>query len=345
MDDELPIGPLNEFLASQAAAVGRVTEVERFAGGFSNLTYKLATDRGEFVLRRPPRGVTKGSAHDMGREYRILTVLATRGVAAPAPILFCEDDSVLGAPFFVMEFVAGVVLRSTPRHPHPPEVMRRLGESFVNTLVRLHRIDPAGPAVAALGQPSGYIARQVEGWTKRWRRVRIDDVPPMERVAAWLASHQPVEEGSAVVHNDYKYDNLVLDPEELSRVRAVLDWEMATLGDPLLDLGTALGYWVEAGDHPAFRALGLGATAQPGNFTRQELWARYLEASGRPSADPIFYYVCGLFKIAVIAQQIFFRFRRGFTTDARFAQLDAAVSRLAQTAESALARGSLAPAS
>ncbi|HVT37786.1 MAG TPA: phosphotransferase family protein, partial [Gemmatimonadaceae bacterium] len=221
--------------------------------------------------------------------------------------------------------------------------MRLLSEAFVDTLVAIHKVGPSDPDIAALGKPDGYVVRQVSGWTRRWETSRTDDVPFMENVSAWLASHQPREDGATLVHNDYKYDNLVLDPDDLSRVRAVLDWEMATLGEPLLDVGTSLGYWVEDGDHPAFRALGLGATALPGNFTRAELWRRYLEKTGRASMDPTFYYVFGLFKIAVIAQQIYYRFRQGLTTDERFARLGEAVQLLALTAASAIERGSITP--
>ena len=341
--EEIDLGALNAFLVSRAPQVGRVSSVEQFAGGFSNLTYLLKTDSGEFVLRRPPRGVARGSAHDMGREHRILSALSTRGVAAPRPVVLCDDESVLGAPFYVMERMRGVILRGESPDSPSPGVMRKLSESFVDTLVAIHRVGPPDPAIAALGKPDGYVARQVSGWTRRWESSRTGDVPSMERVAAWLASHQPPDGAATLVHNDYKYDNLVLDPDDLSRVRAVLDWEMATLGDPLLDVGTSLGYWVEAGDHPAFHALGLGATALPGNFTRAELWRRYLEKSGWASTDPVFYYAFGLFKIAVIAQQIYFRFRQGLTTDERFVSLGEAVRLLALTAESAIERESITP--
>jgi aminoglycoside phosphotransferase (APT) family kinase protein len=336
--EEIDLAALNAYVAEHAPQVGRVDAVEQFPGGFSNLTYLLRGDRGEWVLRRPPRGVAKGSAHDMGREYRILSVLATRGVPAPRPILLCEDEAVIGAPFYLMERVSGLILRTVPREAPSPETMRRLSESFVETLVAIHAVGPADPAIAALGKPEGYVGRQVAGWTKRWEHSRTDDVPAMEAAARWLAANQPAESGATLVHNDFKYDNLVLDPADLSRVRAVLDWEMATLGDPLLDVGTALGYWVEAGDHPAFRALGLGATALAGNYTRRELWTRYLESTGRSWVEPRFYHAFGLFKIAVIAQQIYARYRKGLTTDERFGRLGEAVRLLGETA-AAVARG------
>ena len=330
--EEIPLDALNRWLAAAAPEVGHVERVEQFPGGFSNLTYLLTSASGEYVLRRPPRGVSKGPAHDMAREFRILSVLTARGVAVPRPIALGEDATVLGSPFYVMERVRGLILRGAPKEAPPASEMRALSESFVRTLVAIHGIGPDDPDIAALGKPTGYVARQVGGWTQRWERSRTDDVPAMEAVVAWLAAHQPADAGSVLVHNDYKYDNLVLDPADPIRIVAVLDWEMATLGDPLLDVGTSLGYWVESGDHPAFRALGLGATAQPGNFTRRELWERYLELSGRAWAEPRFYHAFGLFKIAVIAQQIYARYKLGLTADPRFARLGDAVALLALTA-------------
>jgi aminoglycoside phosphotransferase (APT) family kinase protein len=279
--------------------------------------------------------VGKGPAHDMAREYRILSVVATRSVPAPRPIALCENAAVIGTPFYLMQRVRGVILRGTSGVAPAPIVMRRLSESFVETLALIHSVDSSDPAIAALGKPDGYVARQISGWTKRWETARTDDVPAMDRVAAWLTAHQPESSGVCLVHNDYKYDNLVLEPTDTSRIIAVLDWEMATLGDPLLDVGTSLGYWVEAGDHPAFRSLGLGVTSLPGNFTRAELWAGYLQRTGRAAVDFSFYYAFGLFKIAVIAQQIFFRYRKGLTNDERFARLGDAVHLLAITSERA----------
>ena len=339
--EELDLGALNAWIATNAAEVGVVAGVEQFPGGFSNLTYLLKGDHGEFVLRRPPAGVGKGPAHDMAREYRILAALVSRSIPAPRPVALCEDVAVLGAPFYLMERVRGVILRDARGVNPAPEVMHRLSESFVETLVVIHSVDASDPAIAALGKPDGYVARQVAGWTKRWEASRTDDVPSMDRTAAWLASHQPAASGACLVHNDYKYDNLVLDPDDLSRIVAVLDWEMATLGDPLLDVGTSLGYWVEADDHPAFRSLGLGVTSLPGNVTRAELWERYLARTGRPATNPVFYYAFGLFKIAVIAQQIFFRYRKGLTADERFARLGEAVQLLAMTSERATTTGAI----
>ena len=343
--EEIDLAALNAWIAAHAPDAGVVSAVEQFPGGFSNLTYLLKCARGDLVLRRPPRGVGKGPAHDMPREYRILQAVSSRSIPAPRPLAVCEDESVLGVPFYLMEHVRGVILRRVGGENPGPEVMRGLSESFVQTLAAIHSVDASDPAIAALGKAEGYVARQVSGWTKRWEAARTDDVPKMDSVARWLSAHQPPASGTCLVHNDYKYDNIVLDPGDLSRIVAVLDWEMATLGDPLLDLGTSLGYWVEAGDHPAFRSLGLGVTALPGNFTRTELWERYLAITGIPPTDPAFYYAFGLFKIAVIAQQIYFRYRNGLTSDERFARLGEAVQFFATVAERVTTSGSISATS
>ena len=314
-----------------------VSAVEQLPGGFSNLTYLLKSDRGEFVLRRPPAGVGQGSAHDMAREFGILAAVAPRSIPVPRVIALCEDASVLGVPFYVMERVRGVILQRGIAVKFDATIMRGISESFVETFAAIHSVDATDPAIAALGKTEGYVTRQIAGWTKRWLAARTDVVPALDRVAAWLASHEPPATGSCLVHNDFKYDNLVLDWADPRRIVAVLDWEMATLGDPLMDVGTSMGYWVEPTDHPALQSLGLGVTALPGNFTRAEFWESYLERTGRPPTSPAFYYAFGLFKIAVIAQQIYARYRKGFTTDERFARLGDAVGFFAMTAERATA--------
>ena len=336
--EELDLGALNAWVASSAPEIGAVNAVEQFPGGFSNLTYLLLSDRGEFVLRRPPAGVGKGSAHDVSREYRILAAVAPRAIPVPRVLALCEDASVLGVPFYLMERVRGVILQRGTEVKFGADTMRGISESFVETFAAIHSVDATDPAIAALGKSDGYVGRQISGWTKRWHASRIDEVAAMDRVAEWLSSHEPPPSGSCMVHNDFKYDNLVLDPADPRRIIAVLDWEMATLGDPLLDVGTSMGYWVEANDHPALQSLGLGVTALPGNFTRAEFWDSYLQRTGRPPTSPAFYHAFGLFKIAVIAQQIYFRYRKGFTTDERFARLGGAVGFFAMIAERAAAR-------
>ncbi|MCL4213976.1 MAG: phosphotransferase family protein [Gemmatimonadales bacterium] len=338
--EELPLPALNAWLAEAAPQLGAVKSVAQFPGGFSNLTYLLTTEKGEAVLRRPPLGVEGGRAHDMPREARILSVLELRGVPAPRAIATCEDPAVIGAPFYVMQRVQGLILRGS-RAPKgfDAATFARLGEAFIDTLVAIHGATPSDPVIGGLGKPMGYVARQVEGWTNRWADARTDDVPVIESLARWLDEHQPGESGACLVHNDYKYDNLVLDPANPTRIVAVLDWEMATLGDPLLDIGTTLGYWMEPGDDPVFSALGLGITTLPGNATRAELWARYLERAGRAMRPRTFYEAFGTFKIAVIAQQIFARYRRGVTSDERFARLGEAVRLLGEHGARVVAQG------
>ncbi|MCA1636381.1 MAG: phosphotransferase family protein, partial [Acidobacteria bacterium] len=295
----------------------------------------------EFVLRRPPFGTKVRTAHDMGREFLILSRLHPVYAKVPRPILYCEDTAVLGAPFYLMERVAGVILRA--RAPAglslSPEVMRRLSESFVENLVEIHGVDYRGAGLGELGRPDGYVARQVEGWTKRFSDARTDDAPEVERLAAWLAAHAPEDSGASLIHNDYKYDNVVFAPNDLTSVVAVLDWEMATVGDPLMDLGTTLGYWVDPDDPEEWRRFGFGLTALPGNLSRRELLEHYARLSGRDPRNAVFYFAYGLLKTAGIVQQIYYRYRQGFTTDARFSELGSLVRACGSLAERAIEKG------
>jgi aminoglycoside phosphotransferase (APT) family kinase protein len=307
--------------------------VTRFAGGYSNLTYLVERGARAMVLRRPPPGVGSGPAHDVVREYALLRAVWPITGQVPEPIALCEDVSVLGAPFYLMRRVEGVILRD--RAPDgvvlDAAMMRELCESFVDAMVAVHAIDVRAGGLEALGRGDGYVARQVAGWTKRWLASRTVDVPDMDPLAVWLAGHQPSPSATAVlIHNDFKFDNLVLDPSRLSHVRAVLDWEMATIGDPLMDLGTTLAYWIEPTDPPLFRALGLGITALPGAWMRAQLIAAYAERTRRDVSAMPFYQAFGRFKLAVVAQQLHARFVRGLTSDARFAGLDAVVRLLAE---------------
>lgn len=329
--EELDAAALATFLHDRLGLSGELT-VQQFARGFSNLTYLVTVGDTELVLRRPPAGVAKGVAHDMARESRILRAVHRAGVAVPEPLAAGDESAGLGAPFYVMRRVRGVILRQ----PSPalaaalsPAIMAGLGDAFVRTLAAIHAVARDAEGIAELGKPDGYVRRQVEGWTARWQRARTDDVPEMETLAAWLATEAPMESGTALLHNDFKYDNCILDPADLTRIVAVLDWEMATVGDPLLDLGTTLGYWLEAGDPPELMALGLGITALPGSPTRAELWARYGAVRGVPMPPMGWYHAFGHFKIAVIAQQIYARWKAGHAKDARFGLLLGAVRLLA----------------
>ena len=321
--EELDVVKLAAFLRERLPGESGSLEVAQFPRGYSNLTYLLRLGQRQMVLRRPPFGARIKSAHDMGREFRILSGLQGVYAQAPKPLVYCEDESVLGAPFYVMERVTGVILRTQPPPGLglTPELMRRLSESFIDNLVAIHAVDCGEAGLGELGRPEGYVTRQVGGWAKRYLNARTDDIQEMDSLAAWLHEHRPGEAGACLIHNDYKYDNLVLDPEDPAHILATLDWEMSTLGDPLLDLGSALGYWVDADDPPEWRQQAFGVTTLPGNLSREQLVERYSARSGRQVSGPVFYYAYGLFKIAVIVQQIYARYRQGLTKDERFARL------------------------
>jgi aminoglycoside phosphotransferase (APT) family kinase protein len=341
--EELDAAQLEAYLQLHLPQFAGPLAVEQFPHGHSNLTYLLKLGTTELVLRRPPFGNQVQTAHDMSREYRVLSKLSAVFAAAPRPHLFCDDLSVLGAPFYVMERRRGLILRkSLPAGVSLDlETTRRLGATLIDTLSRLHAIDYQAAGLGDLGKPDGYVVRQVTGWIKRYQNARTDDMAAMDVVGRWLTEKMPAESGVAVIHNDYKYDNVVLDPSDLTRIVAVLDWEMATLGDPLMDLGTTLGYWVEAGDPEPLRHVAVGPTMLPGSLSRRELVERYEAASGHDVREPLFYYCFGLYKVAVIIQQIYARFVRGSTNDPRFARMGEMVAVMSQQAQRAIESGKL----
>jgi aminoglycoside phosphotransferase (APT) family kinase protein len=334
--EELNTAQLESYLKKQIPDLRGALQIQQFPSGYSNLTYALQFDNRELVLRRPPFGAKIKTAHDMAREYRILSSLIQTYPKVPQPLLYCDDESIIGAPFYVMERVNGVILRAQPPAGInlSPELMRRLSETCIDNLAAIHQIDIAKTGLRDLAKPEGYVERQIRGWTQRYQNARTDEIPEIERVIAWLSANLPPESGAALIHNDYKYDNLVLDPNDLSQIIAVLDWEMATIGDPLMDLGTTLGYWIEPDDPPEMKMFGL--THLPGNLNREQLVARYAEKSGREIPNIVFHYVYGLLKISVIVQQIYFRYRQGHTQDARFAALIHVVRACGKMAQLAL---------
>ena len=342
-NETLNIPRLAAYLQAHLPNLHGDLTIQQFRGGYSNLTYALTFGDTEMVLRRPPFGAKIKSAHDMGREYRILSKLHPAGVPVPQPLLNCDDDAVIGAPFYIMQRVKGVILRPQlrPSDAPAPEQMAAIASALVDQLVRLHALDLDAAGLADFGRPTGYVTRQVNGWQKRWHRALTDPVPDMETVADWLKTHQPPSPAPTLLHNDFKYDNMVLHPDNLTHIRAILDWEMATVGDPLMDLGMMLAYWVEKGDSPVLQAVALSPTALPGNPTRAQIAAMYAASSGRNLQHLTFYYVFGLFKLAVIAQQIYQRWKLGHTQDSRFAALLAAVQALAHTATRAIRRNAL----
>ncbi len=330
---------LASYLSSTLLDFGTPPTIRQFPGGYSNLTYLITTPEREYVLRRPPFGANIKSAHDMGREYRVLSCLEGIYPAVPKPVIYCQDESIIGAPFYLMERVQGVILRpSRPPKPFPePALMRRIAEATVDNLVLLHSLELETSGLIDLGKPEGYTQRQVEGWIRRYQRAQTTEIAAMQAIEEYLLSELPVPPASTFLHNDYKYDNLVLDPERLNHILAVLDWEMATVGNPLMDLGTSLSYWVEARDPAVLHMFNL--TALPGNLNRLEVIERYHQKSGRPVQDMEYYFIYGCYKLAVIIQQIYARFVKGHTQDPRFAALGTVVQACADQGYRAIKLG------
>lgn len=336
--EELDLHKLNIYLKEYAPEVGEVLSVTQFPGGFSNLTYCLKTADKEFVLRRPPFGANIKSAHDMGREFKVLSLLKPVYGKVPAPIVHCENEIVLGAPFYIMERIQGVILRAAnaPKLGLPPEVLQQSSKALVDNLVALHALDIHTSGLVQLGKPDGYVQRQVDGWVKRYYAAETDKIETIDKVAEWMKANMPVSGARAFLHNDYKYDNVILNPDNLADILGVLDWEMSTVGDPLMDLGASLAYWSEADDPAEIKFFNL--TWLPGNLCKQQVLERYEEKSGRDLSNMLFYYVFGLFKNAVIVQQIYARWKAGYTKDARFGTLLPVVKALGAKATKALSK-------
>ena len=320
--EELDLARLQSFLFAHFGRSGSIS-VEQFPSGHSNLTYLVRLGSREVVLRRPPFGSKVRSAHDMAREYRVLSRLHTAFPAAPKALLYCDDLSILGAPFYLMEPIRGMIIRREPPSDVPflPETARRLSEVFIDTLARLHRVDYAAIGLADLGKPQGYLERQVKGWIDRYHNSRTHDLPEVDAISAWLIERMPSSHQTALIHNDYKYDNLVLDPTDATKIIGVLDWEMCTLGDPLADLGTALAYWTDPQDPEELREIRPAPTTLPGTLSRAQLVERYASITGLDPGDMTFYLAFARLKVAIIIQQIYFRYAQGLTQDERFAAM------------------------
>ena len=326
----LDLAKLEPFLRSHFQDEARPLGVTQFPSGHSNLTYCVQLGDRQMVLRRPPFGSKVKSAHDMGREFHVLSKLHDTYPPAPKVLLYCDDVSILGAPFYLMEPISGIILRKDPPPglPFKLETARRLCESFIDNLARLHSIDYESVGLVDLGKPQGYLERQVRGWIERYHGSKTHDLPEIEQISEWMQRNLPSTNGAALIHNDYKFDNVILDPNDLPKIIGVLDWEMSTLGDPLSDLGTALAYWVEAEDSDDLQKLRWGPTSYPGNMTRKELVERYAQVSGRDVSNILFYVVFARFKVAVIVQQIYYRYHAGLTKDPRFAGMPEVVRTL-----------------
>lgn len=341
--EELDIDRVRAYVREHLQAGEAPIEITQFPGGHSNLTYLVRVGGRELILRRPPHGSAVKGAHDMSREYQVLSRLAPVYAKAPKPVLFCQESAVLGAEFYLMEPIRGVILRRDPPSglPWDAGVAERLCDAFIRTLAELHAIDYQAIGLGDFGKPEGYVERQVQGWKKRYEAAQTEEISEIDELAAWLIANMPSDSAPALIHNDFKFDNLVLDPADPTRVIGVLDWEMATIGDPLMDLGTTLCYWVQDDDHQVLREVRFGPTDQPGMLRRTELVERYRALSGREvkDADSVYYYCFGLFKTAVVVQQIYYRYRRGLTTDKRFATMNFMVRAMGQQALQILQQG------
>ncbi len=316
--------------------------LRQFPSGFSNLTYLLRFGDRDLVLRRPPIGTKAATAHDMQREYSVLRALKPHYDFCPRPLIYTDDEGIIGSPFYVMERIRGIILRKRlPEDLHlTPRDCRTLCHGFVDAFSRLHQIDGTAAGLETLGKPQGYVERQVNGWSQRYRKARTEDAPAFEDVMDWLAARQPPDNRRpSVVHNDFRFDNLVLDPEDPLRIIGVLDWELATIGDPLLDLGNSLAYWIQADDPEEFQLLRLMPTHLDGMLTRRDIVDVYRKISGRGIDDFAYYFCFGLFRLAVIAQQIYYRYYHGQTRDERFKMLIFAVHVLEKAARRVMIEG------
>jgi len=315
---------LKSFLINELNLIEGIIKISQFPSGFSNLTYLVNFNETDYVLRRPPIGANIKSGHDMKREYTILNGLKKIYNKVPKPYIYSDNLKIIGAPFYLMERKKGIILRgNTPKKQLPDKLeMRNLSKKFIFTLAEIHRLNYKKAGLESLGKPIGYISRQVKGWINRYLASKTSDISNINYVYKWLDRNIHENKFSSLIHNDFKYDNLVLSDDGKYDVLAILDWEMATLGDPLMDLGTSLGYWIDKTDPENIQQNKFNITNAEGNLNRGELVSLYSKESKLDISNIVFYYVFGLFKIAVIVQQIFYRYKLGKTSDKRFKDLN-----------------------
>ncbi len=334
--EEIDLIKVGEFLRDSIPGLKGELTAKQFPSGFSNLTYLVKADNREMILRRPPFGKKPKSGHDMSREYRILKALKPLFKYCPEPLVYTEDPAVMGCPFYVMERINGLIIRKKlPEGMElDPKNARTLSENLIRVLCELHSVDYRKAGLGDFGKPEGYVRRQVEGWIGRYRDARTPDAPDYENIMSWLTSKMPADtDRPCLIHNDYKFDNVVLNPQNPLEIIGILDWEMATLGDPLMDLGNSIAYWIEKDDPPNVQMIRMMATNIEGMLTRKEQVALYADIMGRPINDFDFYLCFGYFRLAVIAQQIYYRFYNGQTKDERFKMLIGAVKILETVAK------------
>jgi aminoglycoside phosphotransferase (APT) family kinase protein len=337
-DEDFDRAALATYLRGRLPGTEQSLAVEQFGGGHANLTYLLRYGTLEYVLRRPPLGPVAATAHDMGREYRVLSVLHGAYRFAPRAFLYCDDPAVIGAPFFVMERRCGTVVRRII----PPEfgggadasANRRMSEALIDALADLHDVDFRAIGLESLGKPEGFLRRQIDGWAARYERSQTRQLRIFDELVAWLRDRQPASPPATLLHNDWRLDNIMLDAHDPGRVEAVFDWDMCTLGDPLCDLGTLLASWMEADEALTGATAGTMPSNVPGFLTRREAVERYGRRRAVDVSTVPYYYVFGLFKIAVVLQQIYYRYHVGQTKDARFANFEQVVELLFNLAQS-----------
>ena len=312
-------------------------DISQFSNGYSNLTYLIKVDNHEYVLRRPPLGAIK-RGHDMGREYKVLSKLSPHFAKAPKTFAYESTGDILGAPFYLMEKIEGVVInyKEAVKRELGVQDFEQISERWLDTFVDFHQLDYKAIGLEDLGRPDGYVERQVTNWGKQYKKAATQDLPAADAVARWMLDNQPTTYDHSLIHNDYKYDNLVYEENNWTQINAILDWEMCTLGDPLMDLGTSLAYWVMESDGPAFNKTIPSPTVFPGNPSRTDLVQAYATKSGRNIDHLVFYYAFGLFKLAVIVQQIYYRYDKGLTKNPKFSNLDQVCSFLCTTAQQAI---------
>ncbi len=321
--DELDLGKVDEFTRSHVPDLKGSLHIQQFKDGASNLTYLLSYENRDLILRRPPRGHISKNAHDMGREYRVMSALKKFFPYVPEMIAYSEDASVVDSPFYLMDRIKGTVLRND--YPKgfslAADQATVLNRTLIDVLVQLHQIDYKSAGLEDLGKGEGYIPRQIEGWYKRYSHVETDDAPDLKPIYRWLKEQMPEQVGVCLIHNDYRFDNVVLDEHDPSRIVGVLDWEMSTLGDPLMDLGNSLAYWIEAGDPPELQKLKRQPSNQPGMLSRRAFLDYYQEKSGLDLSGFAYYLVYGYFRLIGVIQQLYYRYKEGKTKDPRFANV------------------------
>ncbi|HUA32536.1 MAG TPA: phosphotransferase family protein [Candidatus Binataceae bacterium] len=337
-EEQLDWTKLQAFLRDKLPGADKPLEVKQFRGGSSNLTYLMRFGDQEWVVRRPPFGPLPVGGHDMAREYKVLSQLWKVFKPAPRAMVFSDDISIIGAPFFVMERRHGLVIKQ--RQPLPPEMptdpasLRRLSEGFIDAAADLHSVDYKAIGLETLGRPEGFLNRQTSGWMKRWEAAKTREVPLMEKLGAWFLEHTPPAQPPAIIHNDFYLHNIMVDAKDPGIITGVFDWEMSTLGDPLVDIGIALNYWRDKTDPDELLLTSQGEvpTLRPGFLSREQLIERYGKRTGRDMSNIGYYWAWAHWKTATVVEQIYVRYVRGQTTDPRFAQMGGFAPGLAHAA-------------